>query len=212
MTSPPPLELNYQPTLPQQRDLPIGCIGSGFIMADCHLVAYAAAGFNPVAIASRTPSHAAEVAQRHGLRSYESYLQMLQEEELQVVDIAVPPDLQLQVIEDVIKHGKNIRGILAQKPLATNYLQACKIVQMCAAAGITLAVNQNMRYDQSVRACRDLLNRNALGAPDFASIDMRAIPHWMPWQERLGWVTLRIMSIHHLDTFRYWLGLSLIHI
>lgn len=83
MTSPPPLELNYQPILPQQRDLPIGCIGSGFIMADCHLVAYAAAGFNPVAIASRTPSHAAEVAQRHSLRSYESYLQMLQEEELQ---------------------------------------------------------------------------------------------------------------------------------
>ena len=28
----------------------------------------------------------------------------------------------------------------------------------------------------------------------------------MPWQERQGWVTLRIMSIHHLDTFRYWLG------
>jgi predicted dehydrogenase len=28
----------------------------------------------------------------------------------------------------------------------------------------------------------------------------------MPWQERLGWVTLRIMSIHHLDTFRYWFG------
>ena len=33
-----------------------------------------------------------------------------------------------------------------------------------------------------------------------------AIPHWMPWQQRLGWVTLRIMSIHHLDTFRYWFG------
>lgn len=28
----------------------------------------------------------------------------------------------------------------------------------------------------------------------------------MPWQERLGWVTLRIMSIHHLDTLRFWLG------
>ncbi len=35
---------------------------------------------------------------------------------------------------------------------------------------------------------------------------MRAIPHWMPWQQRLGWVTLRIMSIHHLDTFRFWFG------
>jgi len=204
MTS--PLELNYQPTLPAKRDPAIGCIGSGFIMADCHLVAYSTAGFNPVAIASQTPSHAAEVAQRHGLRPYETYLQMLQHEDLQVVDIAVPPDHQLQVIEDVIKHGKQVQGILAQKPLGTNYQQACQIVQMCNDAGIVLAVNQNMRYDQSVKACRDLLDRNCLGDPVFASIDMRAIPHWMPWQERLGWVTLRIMSIHHLDTFRYWLG------
>jgi predicted dehydrogenase len=28
----------------------------------------------------------------------------------------------------------------------------------------------------------------------------------MPWQQRQGWVTLRIMSIHHLDTFRYLFG------
>jgi predicted dehydrogenase len=28
----------------------------------------------------------------------------------------------------------------------------------------------------------------------------------MPWQERLGWVTLRIMSIHHLDSFRFLFG------
>jgi predicted dehydrogenase len=39
-----------------------------------------------------------------------------------------------------------------------------------------------------------------------ATIEMRAIPHWMPWQERQGWVTLRIMSIHHFDTFRSWFG------
>ena len=28
----------------------------------------------------------------------------------------------------------------------------------------------------------------------------------MPWQERQGWVTLRIMSIHHLDAFRFLFG------
>jgi predicted dehydrogenase len=39
-----------------------------------------------------------------------------------------------------------------------------------------------------------------------ATIDMRAIPHWMPWQERQGWLTCRIMSIHHLDTMRFWFG------
>ena len=63
-----------------------------------------------------------------------------------------------------------------------------------------------MRFDQSVRAGKTLLSNGILGEPVFATIDMRGIPHWMPWQGDLGWVTLRIMSIHHLDTFRFWFG------
>ncbi len=63
-----------------------------------------------------------------------------------------------------------------------------------------------MRYDQSVRGLKSLLDQGALGEPVLATIDMRAVPHWMPWQQSLGWLTMRIMSIHHLDTFRYWLG------
>jgi predicted dehydrogenase len=50
------------------------------------------------------------------------------------------------------------------------------------------------------------MDQGLLGRPVFASIDMRAIPHWTPWQEELGYATLRTMSIHHLDTFRYWFG------
>ena len=38
--------LSYQPVLPERRDWRIGCIGSGFIMADCHLVAYRKVGFS----------------------------------------------------------------------------------------------------------------------------------------------------------------------
>jgi predicted dehydrogenase len=90
--------------------------------------------------------------------------------------------------------------------LGTNYAEALDLVQSCERAGIVLAVNQNMRYDQSVRAAHTLLSTGHLGAAILATIDMRAIPHWMPWQAELGWVTLRIMSIHHLDTFRYWFG------
>ena len=76
----------------------------------------------------------------------------------------------------------------------------------CADAGIVLAVNQNMRYDQSVRAAKDLLDRGWLGEPVLATIDMRAIPHWMPWAEGLPSLSTFVMSIHHLDTFRYWFG------
>ena len=201
------LNLDYLPRLPRNKQVGIGCIGAGFIMSDCHLVAYRAAGFNPVAIASRRPERAREVAQRHGIaRSYDSYRELLTDERVEVVDIAVPPDVLLEVVGEVVRHADHVRGILAQKPLGVDYAQAREIVRICQAAGVTLAVNQNMRYDQSVRACKTLLDRGELGEPVLATIEMRAIPHWMAWQQRLGWVTLRIMSIHHLDTFRYWFG------
>jgi len=201
------LDLDYLPVLPKDKSVPIGCIGSGFIMADCHLVAYRQAGFNPVAIASRRPDHAKAVAERHGIKKvYATYEELLADPAIEVVDIAIPPDVQIDVIRALVKQKKHIRGVLAQKPLGVDYPQAKEIVRLCRRAGITLAVNQNMRYDQSVRACKSLLTRGDLGEPVLATIDMRAIPHWMSWQERQGWVTLRIMSIHHLDTFRYWFG------
>jgi predicted dehydrogenase len=203
-----PVPLDYLPKLPRDKSPGIGCIGAGFIMADCHLVAYRQAGFNPVAIAARRREQAAIVAARHQIpQVYEDHRDLLADPNVQVVDVAVPPDIQIDVIRHIIDHkNQHIRGILAQKPLGVNYAQAVEIVRMCRDAEITLAVNQNMRYDQSVRAAKSLLSQGVLGEPVLATIDMRAIPHWMPWQERQGWVTLRIMSIHHLDTLRFWFG------
>lgn len=201
------LDLDYLPRLPKDRSPGIGCVGAGFIMADCHLVAYRAAGFNPVAIASHDPAKAQAVAARHSIpRAYDSYQALLKDERVEVLDVAVPPDVQLDVIRGAVAQKRPLRGILAQKPLGMDYPQAKEIVRLCDEAGIVLAVNQNMRFDHSVRGCKSLLDRGYLGTPVLGTIDMRAIPHWMPWQRRLGWVTLRIMSIHHIDTFRYWFG------
>ncbi|MDX1413650.1 MAG: Gfo/Idh/MocA family oxidoreductase [Candidatus Promineifilaceae bacterium] len=200
------LNLNYLPKMPQNKDVGIGCIGAGFIMADIHLVAYRAAGFNPVAISTRDLERAQEVAAQHDIpNAYQDYRELLDNPDVEVVDIAVPPDIQLEVVQEVVKRD-HIRGILAQKPIARNYAESKEIVRLCEEAGITMAVNQNMRYDQSIRACKDILDRGYLGNPVLATIDMRAIPHWMPWQERQGFVSLRMMSIHHLDTFRYLFG------
>jgi predicted dehydrogenase len=200
------MELHIHPPLPQRKDFRIGVLGSGFIINDCHLVAYRKAGFNPVAIASRTPEHARKVAARHHLATvYNAYDELLSDPSIEVLDIAVPPDAQLALIQDACRR-RTVKGILAQKPLATNYADALATVRACEAAGIVLAVNQNMRYDQSVRAAKTLLDYGTLGTPVYATIEMRGIPHWQPWQAALGWATLRIMSIHHLDCLRYWFG------
>src|SRR5215210_7119547 len=95
------IQLDYLPRLPQNLDLGIGCIGSGFIMADCHLVAYRQAGFNPVAIASRTPANSQAVADRHGIaKVYHTYQELLKDPAVAIVDIAVPPDRQIEIVRE----------------------------------------------------------------------------------------------------------------
>src|SRR5438046_2817562 len=111
------MDLKIHPPLPRRGDFRIGIAGSGFIVNDCHLVSYRKAGFNPVAIASRTREHAQKVAQRHSVATvYGSYDELLDDASIEVLDIAVPPDVQVGLIQAACQR-RTLRGILAQKPL-----------------------------------------------------------------------------------------------
>jgi len=202
-----PESLGHLPEMPREKQIGIGIVGAGFIVRDCHLVAYEQAGFRVVGLTSRTRERAEEVARlRNVPKALDSVEQLLDDPEVEVLDIAVPPQAQPEVIRRALAHSKRPRGILAQKPLAMSLPEAREIVHACEQAGVALQVNQNMRYDHSVRALKRLLDRGALGEPVLATIELRAIPHWMPWAEGLRSLSTFIMSIHHLDTFRYWLG------
>jgi predicted dehydrogenase len=201
------LELNYMAAPPIRRDWRIGAIGSGFIMRDVHLVAYGKLGLYVAAITGRRVEQAREVAAARTIGLvYDTYEQLIADSSIQVLDIAVPPDLQPRIITEAVRHASHIRGILAQKPLAMNYHDAIASVEACEKSGIVLAVNQNMRYDQSIRALKTLLVRGDLGEPVLATIEMRAIPHWQPWLRDYPGLTIAAMSIHHLDCFRYLFG------
>jgi len=198
---------SHLPKWPAKRDWAIGVVGAGFIVRDCHLVAYNEAGFRTLAITSRTESRAREVAELRGVpRVYSTVEALLDDPDVEIIDVAVPPAEQPDVIRRIVGHRRKIRGILAQKPLAFTSAEARELVSACDHAGIALQINQNMRYDHSVRALKALLDRHVLGDPVLATIELRAIPHWMPWARDGRSLSTFIMSIHHLDTFRYWLG------
>jgi predicted dehydrogenase len=199
--------LGHRPAPPRRGDAGIGVVGAGFIVRDCHLVAYASAGYRVLGITSRTMNTAREVARQHGIPGvYESVEEMLENPAIEVIDVAVPPLEQPEIIRRILAAPRTVRGILAQKPIAMSYAEAQSLVAACAHAGVVLQVNQNMRYDPSVRALKTLLERGTLGSPVLATIEMRAIPHWMPWAKGARSLSTFVMSIHHLDTFRYWLG------
>ncbi len=200
------LDLRTGPDLPPKTDYGIGCIGAGFIMKDIHLVAYGEAGFNVVAIASRTPANAQAAADERGVETvYDTWQELLDDERVEILDIAYPPDQQLGIIREAVKRP-HIKGILAQKPVAFTLDEAVEIVRLCDEAGIKLGVNHNMRYDQSMRALRSLLDAGALGEPIVAEIVMNARPHWQAFLQGYGRIALLNMSIHHLDAFRFQFG------
>lgn len=195
--------------MPRRKSFRTGVLGSGFIVNDCHLPAYRKAGFQPVAIASRDAAKAAkvaEVAARHGIaRTSGTYDELLDDPALEVLDIAVPPQAQPELIRAACEGG-TAKGILAQKLLALSYADAVEVVACCERAGIQLAVNQNVRFDPSVHLAKGMLQDGMLGEPVSATIDMRGIPHWQPWQAATGSATLWVMSIHYLDCMRRWFG------
>jgi len=190
----------------RERRFRIGCIGAGMIMAECHLAAYQQAGFTVAAIASRTRGKAAQVAERYGIpRVHDDPLALLADPQIEIVDIAYPPDQQPALIRAALA-APHVRGVLAQKPLALSLDEARALRDEARAAGKILSVNQNMRYDQSMRALKQLLDQGVLGTPVFAQIDMHAIPHWQDFLRGYDRLTLSNMSVHHLDVLRYLFG------
>jgi len=200
-------QLNFEPDPEIRcRDFKIGCIGAGFIMADVQLSAYAMAHFPVVAIASRRAEKAAEVGSRWKIPTvHQTPQELIEDPNVEIVDIAFPPDQQPELIRHALKQ-KHVRGILAQKPLAMDFDQAKAIVEEAAATDKVLSVNQNMRFDQSMRVLKQLLEHDELGTPVLGTIEMRAIPHWQTFLATYDRLTLLNMSIHHLDVLRFLFG------
>jgi len=188
------------------RDYRIGVIGAGFIMADVQLASYREAEFPIVAIASRTRSKAEEVAKRWGIpKTHDAPNALIEDKDVEILDIAFPPDQQPGLIREALRQ-KHIKAILAQKPLALDLATAKSVAAEAKAAGKILSVNQNMRFDQSMRVLKQILDRGDLGSPVIGTIEMRAIPHWQTFLADYDRLTLLNMSVHHLDVLRFLLG------
>lgn len=207
MSSPPAPEFGYELPLPRSRETGIGIVGAGTIVGSSHLPAYTAAGFRVVAIADRDPVRARALAARFGIpRSYGSADELFAADDIAVVDIAVPPVQQPALARRALEAGKHL---LCHKPLALTLADATELVELAAARGLQLAVNQNARWLPGVRATANLLRNGDLGTPVGAAFDLgwrndweHMAPDWLETPD----VTLRTDCVHHIDTCRFWFG------
>jgi len=197
------IDLKYKPVI-EKFDYGIGICGAGFIVRECHLPAYRKAGFRVVGITSRTKARAEELARQYNIpKVYDSFEDMCKDPEIDVVDLAFPPHRQLELVEIATKYGKHI---LCHKPLAMNYQEAKKIVELADKAGVKLAVNQNMRYDPAMRSLKTLITEGYLGKIMIAVFHLFSPGHWQTYLKDYDRLIILNLSVHHLDIFRFLFG------
>ncbi len=154
----------------------VALIGAGMI-AERHVTALSAIRIKAqlAAIVSRHPDRA-----RHLARHYEGppplftsdLSRVIQDPQVQVVVIATPPSVRIELIESLAAAGKHI---LLEKPVARNVEEAARVVQICKEAGVTLGVLFQHRVRATSIEAKRLLQGGSPGAPGHVEI---AVPLW----------------------------------
>src|SRR6266545_5250537 len=112
-----------------------------------------------VAVCGQRPEPVAEVAGRLGVPSYAggAYRQMLAEHpEIDAVVVATPEWLHLEPALAAIDAGKHL---LVEKPIASTVEDAQRIVDAAEAAGVTLMVCHQLRFDPRYALAKEALAR-----------------------------------------------------
>lgn len=202
----PLLPLEYTPKLPGNPNYGIGLIGAGQIVNQAHLPAYKKARFHVLAITDQNHVAAEETAARFDIpRVCDSVEQLLSVPGLEIVDIAVPARHNPELSKRVLGSGKHV---LVQKPMAETVKQAEAMVRNARAANRKLAVNQQMRWAPSVRACSDLIQKRFFGELLECNFQIQIRTTWdsWPWLQSLPYPEIYYHSIHYVDSLRGWIG------
>jgi predicted dehydrogenase len=189
-----------------EHKLPIAIVGAGEIADLAHLPAYKAHGLEIAGILDLDAERAKAVAARHGIpKVYRSTDEIANDRNVAVVDIAVFPWVQGGIAVPLLDAGKHL---LCQKPLSYDYDEAVRMVEHAEAKKRLLAVNQQLRYSESVAAARAMVAAGWIGKPFEMSWDFHVYTPWENWawvakQPRLD---LNQFTIHFIDAVRYVIG------
>ena len=184
----------------------IGIVGAGEIVEHGHLPAYLQ-GRLPVRSIYDQDARCAECvagmsAEVVAVRSLD---QLLDDRNVDIIDIAVPPGEQVDIAYKAIDRGKHV---LCQKPLARSLREAEQLVDFAITRGVKLAVNQQMRWSPMIRAVEESTRRGDIGQPSAAWVRIDLISdlcsdHWLAREPRL---MALYGTIHFLDSARYLFG------
>lgn len=160
-------------------------MGAGFI-GPVHVEALRRLGVHVVGLLGVSDEESQAAAQTLGLpKAYKSYEEVLADDEVQAVHLAVPNRLHFGMARDALNAGKHV---MCEKPLAMNSRESAELVELAAKAGLAAGVNYNVRFYPLCLEARDMARRGDLG--EVYSICGSYVQDWLCYETDYNWRVL----------------------
>lgn len=163
-----------------------------------------------VALAGLDTDRCTSLAERFNVPNvYRDYQDLLAQDDIDAVSIAVPNFLHKPVAIAALEAGKHV---LIEKPLARNEAEGQAMVEAAEKAGKILAISFQRRSRHDVQLMREQVQNGDLGRVYYSKafwMRRSGIPGWGSWftsKEAAGGGPLIDLGVHVLDLILYVLG------
>lgn len=163
-----------------------------------------------VAVCDIIEEKAQTFARRYQADFYVDYLQMLERNDIDIVNICTPSGLHAKIGIAAAKAGKHV---IVEKPMSMYLKEADELIKACREAGVKLAVCHQNRFNKSVRQLRQALEEGKFGRLTHGNATIRWNRNddyykqatWRgTWKDDGG--VLMNQSIHNIDLLQWMLG------
>jgi predicted dehydrogenase len=138
-----------------------------------------------IAICDRLESLVTKTAgELSDVHTYTDYQKLLEDDQVHLVYVAVPPKHHHQIVLDVIQSRKHV---LCEKPLANSVEEAEEMLNAAGEANIIHAMNFPLNYEQAATKFAELIKQDYVGKLRRLQITMR-FPEWPRLWQKNDWV------------------------
>ncbi|WP_368185323.1 Gfo/Idh/MocA family protein [Aestuariibius sp. HNIBRBA575] len=153
-----------------------------------------------------------EKARATGLPAYDDLPKMLADQKPDLLDIILPPVAHADTIRTALAAG--VKTMICQKPFCNDLDEARQITAEAEAAGATIVIHENFRFQPWYRAIKSALDDGAIG--DLHQVTFRLRPgdgqgpdaylERQPYFQQMDRFLVHETAVHWVDTFRFLLG------
>jgi predicted dehydrogenase len=167
------------------HDIGVAVAGAGFI-GPVHVEGLRRAGLRVVGILGVSDEESSGAAESLGLdKAYHSYDELLADESVQSVHLAVPNRLHFDMARRALEAGKHV---LCEKPLAMDSRESAELVKLAAGKNLAAGVNYNLRYYPLSLEARQRVRSGDIG--EVLHVAGSYVQDWLLYETDYNWRVL----------------------